>query len=146
MTNFFTTRKGAITLSIITLLTEMWRGFLDAMFVFPTDFGGNLTFMHAGALIFTLLFAGWAWSLVSAARGSRGGLIAAFSINALVLVAIPISWLFVYCPEACRVEAGIFNLANTLNLVFGILSAFTLGLQFRQKNQVRATPLHAPQG
>jgi hypothetical protein len=57
--------------------------------------------------------------------------VAAFAINILVLVAVPISWLFVYCPAACRAEAGIFNLANTLNLVFGLLAAIALGIQFR---------------
>jgi hypothetical protein len=39
MKNWFTSLNGAITFSAIALLTEVWRGFLDAMFVFPTDIG-----------------------------------------------------------------------------------------------------------
>lgn len=130
MTNWFTSLKGGVTLSAIALLTELWRGYLDAMFVFPVDFPDE-GIMNMAAVVFTLLFAGWAWALIVAARGSRRGLVAAFTINALVLLAIPLSWLFFYCPVECRAEAGIFNLANTLNLVFGALAAISLGLQFR---------------
>jgi len=61
-------------------------------------------------------------------------LISAFAINALVLVAVPVSWLLVYCPAACRTAAGIFNLANTLNLVFGLLAAVALGIQIWRGN------------
>lgn len=145
MKSLFTTRRGAIALSVITLLTEMWRGFLDAMVVFPTEYGGNETFMNLSAVIYTVLFGGWAWSLIAAARGRRGGLVAAFIINALVLVAIPISWLFVYCPAECQADAGIFNLANTLNLVFGLLAAVALGLQFRSGRKAEKHVLESTQ-
>lgn len=145
MKSLFTLR-AAIVLSTITLLTEMWRGFLDAMFVFPVDFAGNTFFQNLAAVIFTILFSGWAWALISAARGSKAGLVAAFAINVLVLVAIPISWLFVYCPAACRAEAGIFNLANTLNLVFGVLAAISLGMQFRKSPREARTLAQSTQG
>ena len=128
MKNWFTSLSGAIAISVIALLTEAWRGFLDAMFVLPVDYG-NEGIMNLAAVIFTMLFGSWAWTLILASRGSRGGLIAAFVINALVLFAIPISWLLVYCPADCRAEAGIFNLANTLNLIFGALAAIALGIQ-----------------
>ena len=92
--------------------------------------------MQMAAIVFTLLFAGWAWALFTAWQGSRPGLIAAFVINGLVLVAVPISWLVFYCPADCQAQAGIFNLANTLNLILGLLAAVALGLQFRQKAQL----------
>jgi hypothetical protein len=134
MKNWFFSLKGAITLSVITLLTEAWRGFLDAMFVISVEFGDPVM-QNLAAVIFTVLFGGWAWLLILAGRGSRGGLIGAFALNAVVLFAIPVSWLFIYCPAACRVNAGIFNLANTLNLVFGLLAAVTLGIQILSKEQ-----------
>lgn len=130
MKQWFTSLNGAITLSVLALLSEAWRGFLDAMFVFPTDIADE-GLMNLAAVIFTLLFGGWAWSLVAASRGSRRGLIAAFVLNLLVLLAIPVSWLFFYCPAACRADAGVFNLANTLNLVLGVLAAVSLGWQLR---------------
>jgi hypothetical protein len=131
MKDWFTSLNGAIALSVITLLTQVWRGFMDAMFVLPTEYGDETT-LQSAALIFTLVFAAWAWALIAAARGSRGGLIAAFGLNGLILLAVPISWLLFYCPADCQAQAGVFNLANTLNLVFGLLAAISLGLQFRR--------------
>jgi hypothetical protein len=134
MMNWFISRKAAITLSVIALLTELWRGFLDAAIVIGVEFSEGI---QPFALIFTLLISGWAWALIAASRGKRAGLIAAFTINALVLVAVPVSWLFFYCPAICRATAGIFNLANTLNLIFGVLAAIPLGAQLfvRQTKQ-----------
>jgi hypothetical protein len=143
MKKWFNSLKGAITLSAIALITEVWRGYLDAMFVFPDDIGDE-GLMQLGALIATVLFAAWTWSLVVAGRGSRGGLIAAFALNGIVWLAIPVSWIFFYCPADCQAEAGIFNLANTLNLVFGLLAAISLGLQFRQVGQPAAADLASP--
>ncbi len=135
MKNWFTSLNGAIALSITALLSEVWRGFLDAMFVFPNDIGDE-SFMHLAALIYTVLFAGWAWSLISAANGNRRGLIAAFIINLLVWLMIPVSTLFFYCPVDCLANAGwIFSLANTLNLLFGLLAAVALGLQLRRSRE-----------
>ena len=132
MKNWFLSLNGAMTLSVLTLLSQVWRGFLDAMFVLPTDFGNEGT-MQLAAVIFTLFFAGWTWAIWAAQKGSRRGLLAAFAINALVLVTVPISWLFFYCPAECRTEAGIFNLANTLNLVLGLLAGLSLAAQLWQK-------------
>jgi len=139
MKNWFTSLNGAITLSVITLLSHLWRGFLDAMFVLPTDYGEE-GLMQFAAVIYTLIFAGWAWTLLAAWRGSRRGLIAAFAMNGLLFLAVPVSWLLFYCPAVCRAEAGVFNLANTLNLVFGLLAAISLGLQFRSNGQVTSRP------
>ena len=123
MKNWFTSLNAAITLSVIALLTELWRGFLDAAIVIGVEFREGI---QPFALIFTLLISGWAWALIAASRGKRAGLIAAFVVNALVLLAIPVSWLFYYCPATCQATAGIFNLANSLNLVFGVLAAIPL--------------------
>lgn len=140
MFKFLISMRGAIALSVVALLTEAWRGFLDAMFVLPVDFGDE-TMMQIAALVFTVLFAGWSWALIAASRGSRVGLLAAFAINALVLLGIPVSWLFVYCPAECQADAGIFNLANTLNLVFGLLAGIALGIQVLRNLKGESTRL-----
>lgn len=135
MKTWFTSLNGAIALSAIALLTEVWRGFLDAMFVFSNDIGEE-SFMHLAALIYVFLFALWTWSLISTARGSRRGLVTAFTINLLVLLIIPVSTLLFYCPVDCLAEAGwIFSLANTLNLLLGLLAAVALGLQLFQRDE-----------
>ncbi|HSM26029.1 MAG TPA: hypothetical protein VK856_14290 [Anaerolineaceae bacterium] len=128
MKNWFFSLKGSIVLATIALLSEVWRGFLDAMFVFPVDFGDE-ALMNLAAVIFTLLFAGWAWMIIIASKNNRKGLIATFIINFLILLMGPISWYLFYCPIECRAGAGIFNLANILNLVFGVLAAISLGYQ-----------------
>lgn len=132
MRTWMTTRNGAIWLSTLALLTEVWRGFLDAMFVFPVDIGDD-GLMQGAALVYTLLFSAWAWSLIAASKGGRRAITAAFCINLLILLAIPVSWPFFYCPAECRAGAGIFNLVNSLNLIFGILAAVALGYQLRQR-------------
>ena len=137
MKNLIFSPNGAIVLSLLALLSNMWRGFLDAMYVLPHEYGQEAV-LQLAAIIFTVLFSGWAWALFAAWRGSRTGLIAASAINALVLLAIPIGWLLFYCPAECRAEAGVFNLANTLNLVFGLLAAVALAIQFRRMPQAAA--------
>lgn len=133
MKNWFFSLSGAIVLSVLTLLSQVWRGFLDAMFVFPVEFAED-SIMILAATIFTLLFAGWGWAIVATAQGSRQGLWVTFVLNALVLLAIPVGWLLFYCPAGCRANAGIFNLANTLNLVLGLLATLSLGGSLRQKS------------
>ncbi len=140
MKKWFSSLKGAITLSVIALLTEAWRGFLDAMFVLAVDFNNPVT-LNLAAVIFTALFGGWAWLLILANRGRRGAVIGTFVLNVVVLFAIPVSWLLFYCPADCQAEAGIFNLANTLNLVFGLLAGVSLGIQvFAKETQPTAIP------
>ena len=127
MKEWFFSSKGAVTLLVFAWITEIWRSFLDAMFVISVEFGDETT-MYAASFIFAGLFTLWAWTIYLAHRNNRKGIIAAFLLNAIILYAIPISWLFVYCPAECRATAGLFNLANTLNLIFGFLAAISLGL------------------
>lgn len=138
MKSWFLSRNGAITFTALAILSEAWRGFLDAMFVFPVDINDPFM-MQLSALVFALLFGGWAWALAIAWQGSRRAMMVTFGLNLLVLFAIPVSWLFFYCPAACRAEAGIFNLANTLNLVLGVLAALSMSFHLRRKSEQTAT-------
>lgn len=133
MKQWFFSKKGAVTLLILAWLTEIWRSFLDAMFVLPVDFGDE-SLLHMAAIIFVGLFSLWAWTIFLTYNNSKKGMIAAFVLNALILIAIPVSWLFVYCPAECRATAGIFNLANSLNLIFGVLAGISLAGQIFSKN------------
>jgi hypothetical protein len=142
MKYWFTSLNAAITFSVITLITQVWRGFLDAMFVLPVDFDQQ-SLMQLAAAIYTLLFTAWAWTIFKAWQGSRKGVMAAFLINGLLLLAIPIGWLLFYCPAACRAQAGlIFNLANTSNLVFGLLAGITLAMQIWQRREAPPAEIH----
>ena len=131
MKNWFISLNGAIIITALAIFSEAWRAFLDAIFVFPVNFPDPVMGQTA-ALVFAILFGGWTLALAFAWRGDRKALIVTFGLNLLVLLAIPISWLFFYCPAACRIDAGIFNLANTLNLLLGVLAAIALGIQIRR--------------
>lgn len=126
--------NGAVVLSVLTLVSQVWRGFLDAMFVLPVEYGDEGT-LQLAAVIFTVMIAGWGLAIWAAARGSRAGLIATFTINLVVLLAIPVGWLLFYCPAECRVDAGVFNLANALNLVLGLLAGVSLAAQLGPRRQ-----------
>lgn len=126
MKEWFISRKGAVTLLVLAWITEIWRSFLDAMFIISLEFGDEIR-MYAASFIFTGLFTLWTWTICLTHRNSRKGTIAAFLLNGVILFAIPISWIFFYCPAECRATAGIFNLANTFNLFFGVLAAISSG-------------------
>jgi hypothetical protein len=131
MKNWFISLNGALIITALAIFSEAWRAFLDAMFVFPVNFP-DPAMGQIAALVFAILFGGWTLALAFAWRGSRKALITTFALNLLVLFVIPISWLFFYCPAVCQADAGIFNLANTLNLILGMLAAIALGIQIRR--------------
>jgi hypothetical protein len=130
MMKWFFSLRGAVILSVLALVSELWRGYLDAMFILPEEYSGEGT-LQLAAVVYALIFVAWGLALWSAERGSRRGAVAAFAINALVLLAIPVGFLLFYCPADCRADAGIFNLANTLNLVLGLLAGVSLAAQLR---------------
>jgi ABC-type transport system involved in multi-copper enzyme maturation permease subunit len=132
MKGWFTSLHGAITLSGMALLTELWRAFLDFQHeysIFLSSTGAVLL----GTLLYTALFGGWAWALMRALRGSRRALIAALLINLLFLLVLPVGALVAYCPSPCPELWPLFDLANWLNLLLGLLAAVVLMWQLRSK-------------
>jgi hypothetical protein len=132
MKSLVTSLDGAITLSVIALLTELWRAFLDFQHeysIFLSSTGAVLL----STLLYTGLFGGWAWALLRALHGSRSAMIAALLINLLFLLVLPVGALVAYCPSPCPELWPLFELANWLNLLFGLLAAVVLMLQLRSK-------------
>jgi hypothetical protein len=130
MQRWFASLNGAVTLSVIALLTELWRAFVD----FQYEYASFLTGAGAvllGTLLYTALFGSWAWALLRAKRGSRSALIAAFILNLLFLLAIPIGTLVAYCPSPCRELWPVMELANWVTLLSGLLATVSLALQLR---------------
>jgi pyruvate/2-oxoacid:ferredoxin oxidoreductase beta subunit len=83
-------------------------------------------------LLYTALFGAWTWALLRAMRGSRSALIAALIINLLFLLAIPVGTLVAYCPSPCRELWPVMELANWINVFFGLLATVAMALQLRQ--------------
>jgi hypothetical protein len=133
MKTWFTSLNGAIALSAIAWLTELWRAWLDMMFEYPGPIlqaqKDNLITLVV-TLIYTAIFAGWAYAMHVGLRESRSALITTFALNAFVWLAIPFGWITAYCTGDCVVRAGIFfNVGNWLNLIFGLLAGIALGLR-----------------
>jgi len=132
MKTWFMSLNGAIALTAIALLTELWRAFLDFQHEYSTYLQGT-GMIFIGTLIYTVFFAAWVWALLAAARGSRGGLIAALVINLVFLLIIPVGMLVAYCPSPCATYWPLFEIGNWINLIFGLLAGVALVLQFGQK-------------
>ncbi len=131
MKSWFTSMDGAVTLSVIALLSELWRAFVD----FQNEYSNFLNGTGAvllGTLLYTALFAGWAWALLRAMHGSRSALIAALIINLLFLLVLPVGSLVAFCPSPCAELWPLMELANWINLLFGLLATAMLALQLRQ--------------
>lgn len=133
MKTWFTSLNGAITLSAIAWITELWRAWLDMMFEYPgPNVQAKIDNMNTLAVtaIYTAIFSAWAYFMHSASGGSSRGLIAVFTLNAFVWLAIPFGWIIAYCTGDCVVRAGLFfNVGNWLNLIFGLLAGVSLGLR-----------------
>ncbi len=140
MKRWFTSLNGTLCLSIIALLTELWRAFLDFQYEYASVLNGAGEVL-LGTLIYTALFAGWAWALLRARRGSRRALIAALIINLLFLLVLPIGSLVAFCPSPCIELWPLFELANWINLVFGLAATATLALQLGQYKPASEQPL-----
>ncbi len=136
MKAWFTSLNGALALSVIALLTELWRAFVD----FQNEYSKFLNSTDAillGTLLYTVLFGGWAWALLRGMRGSRSALIAALTINLLFLLVLPIGSLVAFCPSPCTELWPLMELANWINLISGLLAAAALALQLRQYRTAR---------
>ncbi len=127
MKNWFSSLDGAITLSVVALLTELWRAFVDFQNEYSNFLSGRAAVLLA-TLIYTALFAGWAWTLLQAVHGSRGALIAALIINLLFLFVLPVGSLVSFCPSPCSELWPVMELANWINLVLGLLATASVAL------------------
>jgi hypothetical protein len=136
MKSWFTSLNGAVTLSVIAFLTELWRAFLDFQYEY-SNFLNSTGAVLLSTLLYTAFFGSWAWALLRAMRGSRSALIATLIFNLLILLAIPIGALVAYCPSPCLELWPLMELANWINLLFGLLATVALALQLRQYKAVR---------
>jgi len=131
MTTWLTSPNGPIVLSLIALLSFLGRTFVDFQFVY-IDFFPDPGLAALTTLINTALFGGWFWALLTAARGNRGGLIAALVFDLLFLFGISVGTLLFYCPSPCDTAWPLAEIANWISLFSGLLAAVALGLRLRQ--------------
>ena len=127
----FTSLYAAIALSVIALLSGLARLLLDARFVpefadFMGDQPGQVALVM---LVFIAFFGGWVWTLLTAIRGSRGGLIGAVVFSLLLALGWGLSTVLVFCPTPCATIAPLSDIIIWANLISGLVAAGALGLQ-----------------
>ncbi|MEK7785475.1 MAG: hypothetical protein AAB658_08645 [Chloroflexota bacterium] len=128
----FTSLKGALALTALAWLSELWRTLIDASQGFHSNATeGSLLFAFTAG--YALVLAGWAYALYSASHGSRGGLLATFVLNAFMWLAVPLGTVFFYCPGFC--DSSIINIANALNLLLGLLAGGALAMNLWRKSR-----------
>jgi hypothetical protein len=131
MRKWLTSLNGAITLSVIALLTFLGRGFMDWRYEYPLQDPSG-AWDIPGTLVYMALAGGWIWSLLAAIRGSRRGLIAILGFVLLLNVALALATYFIFCPPSTGCE-GWPNawLWNWVNLISGLLAIIAVTFQLR---------------
>jgi hypothetical protein len=137
MKTWLTSLNGAISLMLIALLASLGRTFADFQYVF-NEFFPRPDQAVLAILILLALFGGWFLGLLVAARGGRGGLIAAFVFNLLFLFGFSIGTLVAYCPSPCPTAWPLMEIINWVNLGTGLIAAVAAGLHLWPKARVVA--------
>jgi len=132
MRNWFLSLHGAITLSVLGLLTFLGRLFLDWRYESRLMGAAGSLEEAVNVLLFLAFAGGWVWAMLAAIRGSRRGLIACLILALLLDVAFALVTYAVLCPPGCR---GFPNLWpwNWAQLITGLFAALALAFQLRQK-------------
>ncbi len=128
MKNWFTSLRGALAFTLISLLVYLGRAFIDFYYVFG-EFGLGVGMVGGAILIYLVLFGGWIWALLSAVQGNRRGLITTFGFNLFFLLFIAVGTLGSYCPSPCRTGWPLGEIAIWASLVAGLLASIPLGIQ-----------------
>jgi hypothetical protein len=131
MKNLFTSLRGAIAFTLISLLVYLGRAFIDFYYVFG-EFGLEVGMVAGAIVIYLVLFGGWILALLSAVQGSRRGLIATFGFNLIFLLFIAVGTLVSYCPSPCRTGWPLGEIAIWASFVTGLLATISLGVQIWQ--------------
>lgn len=124
MKNLLNTLAGAVTLAFVHLLLELWRAFMDMVFVLPDFSGGAAGTVALIGVVYTLVFSGWLLALRQAGGGSRRGVFAAIAFGLLFWIGVDISTIFFYCPGGC--EEAFFDYATYAAILVGGAALFSL--------------------
>ncbi len=134
MRTWFMSLNGAVTLSVLALLTLLARSMgIDALFVMPEEMGVSQDQPGTVALIMLwamVQFGGWIWALLAAVRGRRGGVIAALIFSLLSGVLGGFS-LIAFCVPSCAAPP-VGNFIVWAETITGLAASAALGFQLQQ--------------
>ena len=131
MKTWITSLTGAVVLSFVHLLLELWRGFLDFAYVLPNYSSGQTGVMALYALLYAVIFAIWLIGLWSAWQGKRRGIITAIVLGALFWLGLDLSTFLFYCPGGC--DEALLNYSTSTSLVVGALALYGMFMNLVRK-------------
>lgn len=138
MKNWFLSLRGAINITVISLLVFLGRTLIDFYYVYG-EFGLSVAMVSGTMLVHMVLFGGWIWSLLSAVQGSRRGLIAVFGFNLFFFLFIAVGTLVSYCPSPCQTGWPLGEIAIWTSLITGLLASISLGIQIWGSTSEKST-------
>ncbi|MEJ2265510.1 MAG: hypothetical protein P8X95_18875 [Anaerolineales bacterium] len=127
MNTWFTSRKGALTLSLIALLTLLARSYYDTRFILTEEFSPLAPGMDTWGIIgYTAIVGGNIAILLAATGNSRAAWIALLVYNLFTGLGMGAGSLVVYLSNT--LELVIF----TASLITGVPAALSVGFQLRR--------------
>ncbi len=129
MNNWFTSRRGALALSLLSFLALLARGLYDARFILGEEFSPMMPGIDGWwILVSTLLVGGNVVALLAAAAGRRGGWVATLVYNLFTGFLLGAASLLVFLSST--LEFVIFS----FGMVAGLAAAWSVGLQLRRQS------------
>ena len=132
MRNWFASRRGAVALSVLALLTFLGRAFMDWRYEYPLQDPAGAWDIPA-AVVYMALTGGWIWGILATAQGSKRGRIVVLILPLVLNVALALATYFLLCPPWTDCEgwpnAWLWNWAN---LISGLLAVAATAFQLKR--------------
>ncbi|MGD2206925.1 MAG: hypothetical protein PVH17_09110 [Anaerolineae bacterium] len=129
MNTWLKSMNGALTLSVLALLSLLGRTFLDYRYVFAEDFPSYGPGSVGLATLFFVAFAGgWIWALLAAADGRRGAWIALLVFALLTGLGLGAASILAFWPPM-QSATPLGEISLLSSLLFGLLAALAAWLQ-----------------
>jgi hypothetical protein len=114
-------------LSFMAFLTVLGRTFVDSQYLIPEQYpSAGRSLAGLGIMAF---FGSWIWVPLAAARGGRGGLIAALIHNLIFSFFSGLYSLLILCPSTCTSSQPLMEIALWANLTTAGIASISVGLQ-----------------
>jgi uncharacterized YccA/Bax inhibitor family protein len=132
MKTWYTSPSGAITLSLVALLTLLVRSYLDTRYILVEDFGSLGTgFVALWILVYAAIIGGWMWALLAATADRQGAWITLLGFALMTGLGFGAASLLAFANFA--VEFVLFG----ASLVAGLFASAAVGLQLRRVSSHR---------
>ena len=133
MKNWLLSRNGAITLSVMALLTFLGRIFLDWRYESHLLGAPGSVQETMYVLLFLAFVGGWVWAMLAATSGSRLGLAARLVLVLLLDIGFALLTYLSLCPPASCNGLPNLWLWNWAQFILGLLAAVALVFQLTRK-------------